>query len=349
MTRILVWGASPLGGWLAARLPHNKTVWLTDEATVTDVTRLGGLELVNPQGREKIEGVRVVADLKVALAPMPDWIIFAMPGWAVSRALTDLAMLFPPEKLPYALSLQPGIGNLEKIAALFGEEKSLRVVVTQHFAWPTIHEGKASARETIVTDGRGGVAVSKHPQAALISEIFKAAGLGTARIIPAESLGWSDVFWRIHANALPTLLNLSPAAIYDDPMLFELEYRQLREALAVIDRLKINLVKLPGVDVPRLAWQVRLLAPRWLAGVLKRNTHQPSLRADLETKTGRSDAAYLNGAVAKAAYDLRLAAPVNHVLALSLTDIAEGRAQWGQFQNNLDYLQTLIRVAGRHI
>ena len=260
MTRILIWGASPLGGWLAARLPQYEIVWLEDEATVTDVTRFGGLELVNPHGREKIEGVRVVADLKMALTPMPDWVIFAMPGWAVSRALTDLAMLFPPEKLPYALSLQPGIGNLEKITTLFGEEKSLRAVVTQHFAWPTVHEGKASVRETIVTDGRGGVAISEHPQAGMISEIFKAAGLGLARIVPVESLTWSDVFWRIQANALPTLLNVSPEAIYDDPVLFEIEYRQLREALAVIDHLNIKLVKLPGVDVPPLGMAGAIVA-----------------------------------------------------------------------------------------
>ncbi|MBI5931332.1 MAG: hypothetical protein HY862_18640 [Chloroflexi bacterium] len=341
--RLLIWGASPLGGWLAARLHHSQheVTWLADTPTNASLTR--ALVLVTGQTHQKIEGLRILTDPREALKPLPDWVIFAMPGWGLGRAVTQLAMTAAPEKLPYVLSLQPGIGSLEKLTSLLGAEKSLRVVITRQFTWADV------THQSILMGISGGFVVSEHPQSALVGKLLQQAGLGSPHTAPVESLGWSDVFWRLHANALPSLLNISPAAVYTDPALWEIEYRQLREAIAVIDRLNISLVKLPGVNVPRLAWQVRLLPPRWLARTLKRRVGLPSLRDDLEQQSGHSDAAYLNGAVAQAAYGLQLSAAVNHVLALSLTDVGEGRVQWSHYHNNLDYLQTLIRVASRHV
>ncbi|MCQ3929128.1 MAG: hypothetical protein DPW16_01605 [Chloroflexi bacterium] len=338
--RLLIWGASPLGGWLAARLhqAQHDVIWLADTPLPFPLT--GDFELVSGQAHQKVIGLRVLTEPHEALSPLPEWVIFAMPAWGLSSALTTLAMTAAPEKLPHVLSLQPGIGSLEKLTSLLGPEKSLRAVITREFTW---HD------TSVITNGAGGFVVSEHPQAAFIGELLQQAGLGKPRTAPADSLGWSDAFWRLHANALPTLLNIAPASVYDDPDVWQLEYRQLREAIMVIDRLNINLVNLPGVHVPHLAWLVQLLPPRWLAKVLKRRVCPPSLRADMEHKSGHSDAAYLNGAVAQAAYGLQLPAPVNHVLALSVTDVAEGRIQWSHFHNNLDYLQTLIRVASRHI
>ncbi len=341
--RLLIWGASPLGGWLAARLhqAQHDVIWLTDTPAVAPL--MGRLALVSGQSRQKIDGLPVLTDPREALSPMPDWVIFVMSGWGLSRAITMLAMTAAPEKLPYALTLQPGMGGLEKLTSLLGAEKSIRAVITREFAWMD------GAQETIVMDGVGGFVVGEHPQATVVGELLQQAGLGKPFFASTESLGWSDVFWRLHANALPTLLNISPAAVYDDPAIWLVEYRQLREAIAVIDHLNINLVRLPGINVPRLAWMVRLLPPRWLAMILKRQARPPSLRDDLERQSGHSDAAYINGAVAQAAYGLQLPAPVNHVLALSVTDVAEGRAKWSHFHHNLDYLQTLIRVASRHV
>lgn len=338
--RLLIWGASPLGGWLAARLhqAQHEVIWLADTPAAVPLT--DSLELVAGQSRQKINGIRILTEPQDALKPLPDWVIFAMPGWGLSRALTTLAITATPEKLPHALSLQSGIGSLEKLTSLLGAEKSLRAVVTREFTWTDA---------SIISNGAGGFVISEHPQAAFIGELLQQAGLGKPRTAPADSLGWSDVFWRLHANALPTLLNIAPASVYDDPNIWQLEYRQLREAIMVIDRLNINLVNLPGVHVPRSAWLVRLLPPHWLAKILKRRVRPPSLRADLEHQSGHSDAAYLNGAVAQAAYGLQLPAPANHVLALSVTDVAEGRIQWSHFHNNLDYVATLIRVASRHI
>jgi hypothetical protein len=85
-----------------------------------------------------------------------------------------------------------------------------------------------------------------------------------------------------------------------------------------------------------------------LARLLDSNKKLPSLRNDLVQKIGRSDAAYLNGVVAQYAYELRIPASVNHILALSLTDVAEGRALWSQFRDQTGYLETMIRIASRH-
>ncbi|KAB2866880.1 MAG: hypothetical protein F9K46_01420, partial [Anaerolineae bacterium] len=133
--RLLIWGASPLGGWLAARLyqAQHEVIWLAD--TPLPIPLTGGLELVSGQSRQKINGLRILTEPQDALKPLPEWVIFAMPAWGLSRALTTLAMTAAPEKLPHALSLQPGMGSLEKLTSLLGAEKSLRAVVTREFTW----------------------------------------------------------------------------------------------------------------------------------------------------------------------------------------------------------------------
>ena len=105
---------------------------------------------------------------------------------------------------------------------------------------------------------------------------------------------------------------------------------------------------LPGINVPRLAVMVRWLPKFLLKNILKAQASYPTLKDDLVNETGRSDAAYINGAIAHAGYDAGISTPINHALAVTLTDIAEKRASWSQFKGNLTQLATIIRIMSRH-
>ena len=272
-----------------------------------------------------------------------------MPNWEVGKTVIDMAQKIPPQECPNLFLIQHGIGSFEKVATFFDPQLILRGVTTQAFEFPPLDEHREkSAHEVIVSDGIGGMVISHHEKADKMAHMLQQAGFESVQIEARESLEWSDLLWQIQANALPTLLDISPESVYDDPRLFTIEYAQLQEAISVIDRLKIQLVQLPNANVLRLAWQLRVLPKVLVKYILKPNAKPPSLRKDLVQKTGRSDAAYLNGIVAQSAYNLGISAPVNHILALSLTDVAEGRALWSQFRDQVDYLETMIRIASRH-
>lgn len=347
--RLLVWGASPTAAWLAARFHHlgYETIWLTQEPIASTIQRFG-LELISPHHRETYSNLTIETRPENAIKPPLAWIILAMPTWALNEAVMQLGARIPPTKCPDILLVQHGIGGVEKITTFFDESKILTAASTRTFTWPMLPDGQI-AYETVVSDGLGGLALSHHPHALKMAHMLHVAGLGNAPIYERSSLQWSHLFWSIQANALAAILDLDPHTIYQNPELFEIEYRQLREAVSVIDRENVALVELPGVNVPRLAWQVRLIPKRLLAPILQANTKPPSLKTELHQQWKRSDAAYLNGMVAKAAHDYGIAAPTNQALAISVTDIAEGRALWSQFKGNLDYLQTIIRVTSRHV
>lgn len=327
--------------------------WLANNAIATDIAHHGKLDLISPQHRSTISDLKVVSTVDEGLRTEPRsplrWIFFMMPNWALGKAVIEMSQRIPPQACPNLFVMAHGIGSYEKLATFFDPKLILRGVSTQTFAFPTLNrDTREVAHEVIASDGLGGIGLSHHEKADKIAHMLQRAGFQSIQIEARESLEWSDLLWQIQSNALPTLIDVAPKEIYKDPRLFALEYAQLNEAIAVIDRLKIQLIQLPTVHIPRLAWQIRYLPQMVLWRLLSQNQKSPSLRNDLVQKTGRSDAAYLNGAVAQYAYDLGLSAPVNHILALSLTDIAEGRALWGQFRGQVDYLETMIRIASRH-
>ena len=90
------------------------------------------------------------------------------------------------------------------------------------------------------------------------SAAFAAAGLPARRLADARAMKWSKLVANLVGNALSALADRDPAEVYADPALFDLERRQLLEALAVMRAQGIGVVALPGANVPLLALGVRL-------------------------------------------------------------------------------------------
>jgi ketopantoate reductase len=339
---ILVWGVSPLASRLAAHLhAQGHTVrWIADEAIKSQLDAVG--KLVEQDKAFDLPPIFVHPD--AVLKPPLDKIILAMPGWAVSNALTAIVKYIPPHHYPFTLIFTTGMGIIEKALGTLGAEKSIQAISTREWRWGK--QDKSFDYSKIIEISAGDVVLAEHPHQEQILPLLRGLGFHPS-IAPAESLNWSYLLWKLQTNALPTLLGIVPQDVYRDRRILKIELAQLREAIEVIDHLKIKLISLPNIQVRRLAKAIRWLPQRPLSWILRSLTDKlsPSLSIDFERETGRSDAAYLNGAVARAAYDHRIAAPVNHSLALALTDIAEGRAVWSQFRNKVDYLETYIRVA----
>lgn len=254
----------------------------------------------------------------------PEVVLLAAHSWQTASLVTQLRTALPLDATPPTIvSLQTGRGNRQTVNAMFGAGHALA--------------------GTVGADG-GLILADDHPQAASISALLKGAGF-TVDNAPADSIEWSSVFWGLQANAISAILDIPPENVYDDPALFTIEQAQLLEALGIIRASGATLIDLPGVHVRAMARQLGWIPRRWLARFLRQHPRPPSLREELSQQKGRSEAAYLNGAIALQADNLKLRAFVNHALALTVTDIAEGRALWSQYKGNPSLLEATIRLA----
>lgn len=257
------------------------------------------------------------AHLETYLDPAPDWIIFTLPGWALEGPAFTLMQR---GMTPKCLVLTPGIGPTEKLANLLGKDQVLRGVV--------VDESLLLADHQLTTELQS-----------LLRPVWP-----DIKTAPDESLRWSDVVYRMVLNAVPTLMDVTPEAVLSSERMADIEIKALREAAELLHHLNVTTIKLNSNNIPRLLWTARNLPAIIVRWMLRSYVKTPSLRDGLEGDTGRSDAAYLNGAVAHQAYANQMHTPVNHALAVSITDIAEGRGLWEQYRQNPAYLETIIRI-----
>lgn len=339
--RILVWGVSPIAAWISAALERQNKFqvrWLADATVEADVERTNGI-LTGPS--QQPQPINVLTELDTDV----DLIILAAPGWHTADAVAQLRQQVPLDQSPPPiLSLQMGVGNVERIDNTFGPGHSIAGVVTWPIWYGSYHENKP-VRSHIITVPVGGVGLqASHPLSGDIARIMRQLGM---QVKPAftDSITWSSVFWGVQTNALSAILDVAPYEIYRNREWFEFECRQIAEALQVIDRLGVRLVPLPDVNVRQMANVFRRMPKRFLTTFLMGYPRPPSLRDDLRFEHGRSEAAYLNGAIAVHGHDLGIATPINHALALALTDIAEGRQSWDEIKEDHNLLGAMLRVA----
>ena len=97
------------------------------------------------------------------------------------------------------------------------------------------------------------------------------------------------------------------------------------------------------MKLPRLLAQM-ILEPR-IGGA--RGSKMPSLWWDLSRGKGRTEAAYLNGAVVDAGRQQGVATPVNSVLWALLEKVTKNPAEWERYRRQPDRLKQLLRTAVR--
>lgn len=345
---ILVYGATPLGAYLTAHFTFlaQTVTWLADTPTMNAVNRADGIQAIGARGRRLAKAVHVIDNTDEAFHDHYDLIFMVMQGYDVAAALFEMhrqpGLIAQP---PTLVSLQRGIGSHERIVSVFGAAHVIRGALTCWIEHPLI-DGQP-APEIFVRLPSGGVALADdHPRSLEVAALLHAAYLPTT-LGNGREIAWSALLWQLQANAIPSLLDLTPDDVYASPALWAIEYKMLMEALGIIQALKIRLIDLPGAPITRLATQLQTVPAPLLPAWIIRNPAPPSLRLELARNVPRSEAAYLNGAIALHANDLipKLATPINYVLAITLEDIASGRAVWSQFQREPRTLEALVNIA----
>jgi 2-dehydropantoate 2-reductase len=161
---------------------------------------------------------------------------------------------------------------------------------------------------------------------------------------------WSKLVANLVGNASSAILDLSPAEIYADPRTFWIERQQLLEAIAVMRRLQLVPVALPGADVRLLAIAASLPTPisrailqRVVGGA--RGGKDPSLRIHARSGSGPSEVRWLNGAVVREAERQGLPAPVNRRLTELVEEVLRNPERRAWYERRPDRLAGEIAEA----
>jgi 2-dehydropantoate 2-reductase len=175
------------------------------------------------------------------------------------------------------------------------------------------------------------------------------AGVNVRRYADAEAMKWSKVLTNIVANASSAILGWRPERLFRHPGIGALEVQALREAASVIRGQGLRPVNLPGVPV---AWLCRALA--FPAAALRpilgrivssgRGDKLPSFNYDIAR--GRSEVAWLNGAIVRAGRELNLPTPANRVLTEVLLELVNEETEPALFREDPELLLARAHEAG---
>ncbi len=346
MVNILVIGGGAIGSLLAARLGGaGHAVTLLDRPQAAAALQAHGLRLVEADGRVLSPAVRIAASPGEAFGQAQfDLAVLAVKAYHTGDAASDLAP-FLPATTPL-LSIQNGIGNEDLLAEALASPLLAGSLTTPVEVLGPGHVKVARASHRLaVAPWRG------EGQPAQVAALFSGAGFTVQTFDDGPALKWTKLLMNMLANAQPAILGYTPAQVFAQPDLGNLEVLAWREALAVMRAQGIIPVPLAGYPMAFIGSLVRrlpvgLVRPfmaRFIVG--GRGTKPPSLTFDLQpAPRGQSEVAWLNGAVAAQARKLGLPALVNDTLTRVLLDLVEGRAAVDEWRGRSDRLLAAVGV-----
>lgn len=350
MMNILIVGGGAIGCLLAARLgAAGNAITVLDRPQTAAVLHTQGIRLVEANGSTIEPAVQIVASpIEAYRATSFDLAVLAVKAFDTAGVAETLRP-FHPAATP-VLSIQNGIGNEAVLAELLPAP-----IVAGSLTTPVevlgpghVKVARASHRFAVAPWRGAGRPVQ-------VAALFASAGFTVQTFEQGPALKWTKLLMNMLANAQPAILGYTPAQVFAQPTLGNLEVLAWREAFAVMQALRITPVPLASYPMALIGELVR-----WLpAGLVRpfmarfivggRGTKPPSLTNDLQPQPrGRSEVAWLNGAVAAQARELGLPAPVNTVFTRVLLDLVEGRAAVAQWQKRPERLLAAVEEARRN-
>lgn len=314
----LVFGAGAVGGYLGGRLAAagHRVVFLGRPSAVEALRSqglrvddpAGGLHIAEPQARTALQEAHQLA--------RPEVILLTVKAYDCREAAEQLAAIGTDSPI---VSFLNGVGNEDLLVRLLGEGRVVAASLTSAVQ-------VESPFRIIVERSRGVGIANDHPAAKPLAEALVEASVETRLYGSRSGLKWSKLLTNLLGNATTAVTGLSPGEIYSRPGLYRLEMECLREATRVMGVMGVPTYNLPGAPS---AWLARLIElPSWLTRPLlrwqvgrARGDKMPSLFYDVEQ--GRTEVAWLNGAVVGACDEAGLPAPANRLLTQAVHNLSK--------------------------
>lgn len=338
--RFLIYGAGAIGTYIGGSLSlQGHQVVFLERHQDLKALQSRGLRMFIDGTQYQIPSPVCISSLDEIQEQKFDLVILALKTYHLTDILPDLKRL--RKHLPPILCLQNGVESEKILADHIGEYLVIPGTVTS--AVERKQKGDITVRRL-----RGMAAADIHPISREILPIFNQAGLNLKLYARPESLKWSKLLTNLMGNASSAILNLTPAQIYSDPDLFDLELKQLRETLKVMRGMGIQPVNLPGVPIKLLALVVKYL-PRQLSRPILikaigggRGGKMPSFHIDLYSGGGKSEVDQLNGSVVRAGSKIGIPTPVNQLFTRVLCSLIQGEEPLEKYANKPEVLLALL-------
>lgn len=333
----LIVGAGAIGTYIGGSLllSGQRAVFLDRPGTAETISTAGMKLIIDGQTRIVDQPV-IVESMAEALRHGPfDAALTAVKSYDTPALAEQFASF--KNQIPPILCVQNGVENETIFAGALGPEKVIAGTLTSAI-------GKPSPGTAVLERLRGIGIANTHEISQKIFEGFNQAGLQAKLYTDPDNMKWSKLLTNLLANASSAILDMPPAEIYAHPGLYEMEARQICEALEVMRKLDLQVIDLPGTPVRMLAllmdifptWLGRGLAGRVLAR--GRGAKMPSFHIDLHSGHGKSEVSYLNGAVVRFGDSTGVKTPVNSLLVDTLTQLTEGEIPLDSFRRQPEML-----------
>lgn len=260
-----------------------------------------GIEIEGVSGEHKIE-INAISDTK-GLAD-PDLIIISVKSYDTETAINSVKDIIGANTL--ILTLQNGIGNVETIAEVVGQEKIVAGITSQgatllgdgHIR----HAGKA---ETVIGHWQATGKKTKKWQIPRhrileIAKILRQAGFETKLSDNINNLLWSKLIINVGINALTAVTHLKNGMLLEYETTRNLMRQAVLEATKVAKRKRFSLIYSDPIK------KVESVAKATAGNI-------SSMLQDI-LKKKRTEIDYINGAIAREGEDLNIPTPVNAVL-----------------------------------
>jgi 2-dehydropantoate 2-reductase len=154
---------------------------------------------------------------------------------------------------------------------------------------------------------------------------------------------WSKMLTNLIANPSSAILDMTAGEVFANSKLYKLEIDMLKECLAVMAAMDLQVVDLPGTPVRALAFATTL--PLWLskpflarAAGAGRGGKMPSFHIDLHSGRGKSEVEFLHGAVVRAGEECHVPTPVNRMLTETLLALTHKQIPLEEFAHQPEKL-----------
>jgi len=293
--KIAIVGPGAIGSLFAGILSRGgHEVWLLDKEP--DRARLlskRGIWISGPSG-EFNSPVRVT--VRAAEVGEAELVVIAVKSYDTEEA-ARAAMPAVGEGTA-VLSIQNGLGNLERLAEVFGPRHVIGGVTSQ--AAVLISPGQV--RHT----GQGATVIgeldgSLTPRVRDIEEAFVASGIHAEVTTNLESVIWAKLAVNAGVNAVATLAQVRNGGI--------LESRSLRETMRAAVREAVAVAKAKGIDMPEDDME------SYSEGICQRTADNVNSMLQDVHRQRRTEVEAINAAVVKEGEAVGIATPVNWVLA----------------------------------
>lgn len=285
---VVIVGSGAMACWFGARLsPYVDVIMLAGWPQAVEALRGAGIELDLAGSPTRFQ-VKVATDPEEI--PPARAALVLVKAWQTERAAAQTAAFLADDGV--ALTLQNGLGNLERLEAALGAERAALGVTT--YGATTLAPGRVRPA------GDGVIQVGRHPRLQPLVDAFRQAELEVEQVDDVTGLAWGKLAINAGINPLTALLRIPNGEVAEQAEARHICQAAVREVAAVAQAAGIQLPYADPVETT-------------LTVARRTRENRSSMLQDLD-RGAPTEVDAISGAVVAKAAELGRSAPVNETL-----------------------------------